>query len=98
MSERRPVSSAFEPGDRGATYGTCPRCGHARLRTDRPVMNALSRKDNKTYVCAPCGTAEALLNVQGGVDADVWPGYPGPLTCPECGRHGGHKLDCSKRR
>ena len=43
-----------------ATYGICPRCGENTLRTDRPVLNALSRTDNKTYVCNGCGTSEAL--------------------------------------
>jgi predicted RNA-binding Zn-ribbon protein involved in translation (DUF1610 family) len=48
------------------TYTTCPRCGQETLRTDRPVMNALSRTDNKTYVCSPCGTDEAMENFLGG--------------------------------
>ena len=25
-------------------------------------MNALSRRDNQTYVCSPCGSHEALLD------------------------------------
>ena len=62
------------------TYDTCPRCGRNELRTDRPALNALSRKDNETYVCSSCGTDEAMRNVAEGRDADVWPGYPGRLT------------------
>jgi predicted RNA-binding Zn-ribbon protein involved in translation (DUF1610 family) len=54
----------------------CPRCGADRMRSDR-VRNALSRKDNKTYVCDSCGTDEAMMNMTGGRDADVWPGFPG---------------------
>jgi transcription elongation factor Elf1 len=34
---------------------TCPICG--RTYNDYP---ALSRKDNKTYICPECGTREAL--------------------------------------
>ena len=34
---------------------TCPRCG--KKYTDYP---ALSRRDNKTYICPDCGTAEAF--------------------------------------
>ena len=45
-----------------ATYGPCPRCGEEKYRTDREVMNALSRRDNKTYICSNCGTEEALLD------------------------------------
>ena len=33
---------------------------------DKEVMNALSRRDNKTYICNPCGTAEALID--GGLE------------------------------
>ncbi len=29
---------------------------------DEEVMNALSRRDNKTYICSPCGTTEALID------------------------------------
>ena len=37
----------------------CPRCNERELI--RPlVRNALSRKDNKTYICSECGVAEAL--------------------------------------
>lgn len=37
----------------------CPRCKEKKLHPNE-VMNALSRKDNKTYVCSDCGTEEAL--------------------------------------
>lgn len=33
----------------------CPRC--AKMYTEFP---ALSRKDNKTYICSACGMAEAF--------------------------------------
>jgi transcription elongation factor Elf1 len=39
---------------------TCPRCGSELNST--LVLNALSRVDNKTYICSPCGAAEALYN------------------------------------
>lgn len=39
----------------------CPRCG--KEYTGRP---ALSRADNKTYICPDCGTREALESI--GVD------------------------------
>jgi predicted RNA-binding Zn-ribbon protein involved in translation (DUF1610 family) len=54
----------------------CPRCGADRMRSPQ-VRNALSRKDNATYVCDSCGTDEAMMNFTGGRDADVWPGFPG---------------------
>jgi len=37
--------------------GTCPRC-----KSELP-LRALSRVDNKTYICDPCGTQEALWDV-----------------------------------
>lgn len=39
----------------------CPRCG-TELNQERPALNALSRVDNVTYICSPCGTAEAMWN------------------------------------
>lgn len=38
-----------------AKVGTCPRCKAKNMKLD-----ALSRKDNKTMICSPCGTDEAL--------------------------------------
>jgi predicted RNA-binding Zn-ribbon protein involved in translation (DUF1610 family) len=46
----------------------CPRCGRMAMRPDQP-LNALSRKDNKTYVCTSCGNDEAMANMMGGRDA-----------------------------
>jgi predicted RNA-binding Zn-ribbon protein involved in translation (DUF1610 family) len=43
-------------------YVQCPRCGKDRLHTV-PLMNALSRRDNRTYICSPCGSHEAVLDV-----------------------------------
>lgn len=37
----------------------CPRCGQDKLH-DEDVMNALSRKDNKTYICGSCAFDEAM--------------------------------------
>ena len=39
----------------------CPRCKKNTMR-DEEAMNALSRRDNETYICSPCGTAEALID------------------------------------
>jgi len=38
-----------------AKTGKCPRCGAKNVKLD-----ALSREDNKTMICSPCGTDEAL--------------------------------------
>ena len=40
----------------------CPRCGEDSM-DDREVMNALSRRDNHTYICSPCGTQEAFVDM-----------------------------------
>ena len=37
----------------------CPRCKQVRLYKDL-ALNALSRRDNDTYICSDCGTAEAM--------------------------------------
>jgi hypothetical protein len=37
--------------------GPCPRCGD-----EFHVYPALSRLDNKTYICSDCGVKEALHN------------------------------------
>ncbi len=37
----------------------CPRCNQNTLAEELAV-NALSRKDNETYVCSPCGVDEAV--------------------------------------
>ncbi len=39
----------------------CPRCGEKKLR-EVEAENALSRKDNKTYICSDCGTDEAFID------------------------------------
>lgn len=39
----------------------CPRCKKETMHPTQ-VMNALSRRDNKTYICSPCGTLEAMYD------------------------------------
>lgn len=56
----------------------CPRCNSRELNPD-PVDNAISRHDNATIVCDPCGTDEAMLDYYGHGVGAVWPGYPGPV-------------------
>jgi predicted RNA-binding Zn-ribbon protein involved in translation (DUF1610 family) len=49
---------------------SCPRCGAWMYRPFR----ALSRTDNTTYVCPPCGTAEAIEDMNGELTSrDDWP-------------------------
>jgi transposase len=36
---------------------SCPRCGD-----EITAFPALSRQDNKTYICSECGTKEAFFN------------------------------------
>lgn len=40
----------------------CPTCKTNYLDKDE-VMNALSRKDNQTYICSECATKEALAEM-----------------------------------
>lgn len=51
----------------------CPRCGHIQEAKDR--RRALSRTDNRTYVCSPCGTTEAFEQFAGELVPKVdWKG------------------------
>lgn len=40
----------------------CPRCGHFIPNDEQPgaYPGAMSRLDNRTEICSPCGTAEAM--------------------------------------
>ena len=51
----------------------CPRCESTLLHVKR-AMDALSRRDNKTYVCSACGEDEAVLDLL----IRVTPDYTGP--------------------
>lgn len=44
--------------------GPCPRCGGGVPNDGQPgaYPGALSRLDNKTYICSGCGQQEALYN------------------------------------
>ena len=57
---------------------TCPHCNARDLHHD-PVYNAVSRHDNVTAICAPCGTDEAMLDYYSHGIGSVWPGHPGPV-------------------
>lgn len=52
----------------------CPRCG-------KPIEGypALSRVDNKTDICSPCGTLEALWNFQHREDSAQMPPVNEPI-------------------
>ena len=43
--------------------GTCPRCKKESLWVGvNKAFNALSRKDNETYICHPCGSEQAAID------------------------------------
>lgn len=56
-------------------FSKCPRC-RTNLLHPTPVRNALSRKDNETYICSDCGTDEAMRDAFG---YDAWPNFPDRL-------------------
>lgn len=68
MSRQRPESQK-------AKKPRCPRCS-GPMDSVITARNALSRKDNRTYVCSYCGSAEAMLQHAG---EDPWPAYPEPM-------------------
>jgi len=43
----------------GVKYKKCPRCGQRKFHPIK-TMNALSRRDNETYICSDCGVEEAM--------------------------------------
>ena len=40
----------------------CPRCEEAALLGPTLARNALSRRDNSTYICSGCGTQETMFD------------------------------------
>lgn len=69
------------------TAPLCPRCGGFIPRNSKPgeYIGALSRVDNATEVCSPCGEEEALVAL---IPINEWPiGSPSdPLTRAAAGR------------
>jgi len=55
----------------------CPRCGYIPPMDDgfwHRGFGALSRTDNKRYICRDCGVEEALEDFQGKLTPqDEWP-------------------------
>lgn len=49
-------------GKKAFEMKNCPRCGEDTM-DENQVMNALSRRDNHTYICSPCGTQEAFVDM-----------------------------------
>lgn len=77
---KKPVSKFRTPEERSLL---CPRCranAYAWGRNGGARPPALSRVDDKTYVCEPCGTDEALREWIGLAlpGKDQW-----PVTSPE---------------
>ena len=50
----------------------CPRCCVEEMVEDI-AQNALSRSDNETYVCSPCGEDEAFLDYIKADGVEPWP-------------------------
>lgn len=40
----------------------CPRCRRIKLDEEQ-VMNSLSHRDRKTYICNTCGEEEAMIDM-----------------------------------
>jgi hypothetical protein len=66
--------------DTNDTREMCPRCG-GRLKQFEHDLGALSRSDNETTVCGPCGDDEAMVwngceaaipTLPGWIDARPW--------------------------
>lgn len=69
------------------TAPVCPRCGGFIPRNSKPgaYIGALSRADNSTEICSPCGEEEALVAL---FPVEAWPiGTVGdPLSQAAVGR------------
>lgn len=51
-----------------STNATCPRCGQDRVD---PTRYSTSRRDNRTRICAQCGTEEAMYDWFTATGTDV---------------------------
>lgn len=58
--------SSDQPWFHADFAGPCRRCGGGVPDDETPgeYPGALSRRDNRTYICSQCGTEEALFNWQ----------------------------------
>ena len=57
-------------GEEKASSVYCPKCMQPRMHHIL-AMNALSRRDNTTYICTTCGQREALEDWMHGHNADT---------------------------
>ena len=59
----------------------CPRCGHGipNDAQEGEYPGALSRRDNKTYICSECGTLEALEDFMSQTGNSASFKYRGPV-------------------
>lgn len=63
MVEKTRVAEYHRIRAEGLNPELCPTCKTYSLwPKPRQVMNALSRRDNDTYICNPCGREEALTD------------------------------------
>ena len=91
QSKNRRKRAAFEPSSRAY----CPRCKVNRLHAEQ-VINSLSRRDNKTYICNDCGDEEALI-VLGMEQTDMDGEFIDKVRAVvEKVRHGQNKKDSEK--
>jgi|SRR5699024_6360279 len=44
-------------------FEKCPKCNEISLNPNQ-IMNALSRRDNETFICSNCGSLEALEDMK----------------------------------
>lgn len=58
-SQEREYLNAANLMEQTLDYKICPKCKYKKLNPI-PVRNALSRRDNKTYICTDCGMQEAI--------------------------------------
>ncbi len=60
---------------------TCPRC-HQKTLEDDEQLNSLSHRDNKTYICNPCGDEESLIDLGELVPGDAEKRFVAQLNLP----------------
>jgi hypothetical protein len=79
------VNAGIRDRERGRRGHMCPRCGIGSYlpysetwREGDPAPPALSRTDNRTYVCSSCGTDEAMQDHMEGrlSPQEEWPLIP----------------------
>jgi len=58
----------------------CPRCKKLKLEDD-DVLNSLSHRDGKTYICNDCGVEESFIDLGMVLPTEIENRFVAKLSC-----------------